>query len=213
MPSTAPETSDRMTAMRKGTSSQVGSRVARVPIGSAGDAVLQRRVGPGQQQAVDDQDDGGDGAAEGVPPDDGGARGVAPLVARPVGGDVDPAQAEAGHHQHQRADHRLRGPAGQGLHRGPVDVLEGQQDVADGDDAGDPGEHRLHPHDDVVAGHRGRDDHQRDHGGRHDLGRRAAAPAELLEDRRGREHREDGEEGLPADRGEPGDDARAPSAR
>ncbi len=35
MPSTAPETSDRITAMRNGTSSQVGSSVARVPIGSA----------------------------------------------------------------------------------------------------------------------------------------------------------------------------------
>jgi hypothetical protein len=34
MPSTAPETSDRMTATRKGTSSQVGRSVARVPIGS-----------------------------------------------------------------------------------------------------------------------------------------------------------------------------------
>ena len=34
MPSTAPETSDRITATRKGTRNQVGSSVARVPIGS-----------------------------------------------------------------------------------------------------------------------------------------------------------------------------------
>ncbi len=34
MPSTAPETSERITATRNGTSSQEGSRVARVPIGS-----------------------------------------------------------------------------------------------------------------------------------------------------------------------------------
>ena len=104
MPSTAPETSDRITATRKGTSSQVGRRVARVPIGSTAMPGLELLVGAGQQEAVDDQDDGGDRAAEGVPPDDRRARGVAPLVARPVGGDVDPAQAEAGHHQHEGTD-------------------------------------------------------------------------------------------------------------
>ena len=55
--------------------------------------------------------------AEGVPADDGAAARVATLVARPVGGDVDPAEAEAGHHQHQRADHRARGAAGEGPDR------------------------------------------------------------------------------------------------
>ena len=100
-------------------------------------------------------------------------------VAGVVGGGVDPAEPEAGHHEDQRADERLRSSRlGRARHRGPVDVVGDQHDVDDGEDAGDHGDHRLHPHDQrrsratPPATMSAADDEQRD-----DLGRRCRRPS------------------------------------
>ena len=208
MPSTAPLTRARIAARRNGTRNHVGSSVPRVPIGSATIPADSSSDEPASSSPKMTSRTRGDRAAEGVPADDGGARGVAVLVARPVGGDVDPAEAEAGHDHDERADHLLaRCRRGSSLTADQSISSSVRSDVDDGGDAGDPGQHRLHPHDHVVAGDAGRDDQQRDDDGGDDLRRGAARPAELVEDRGRREDGEDREERLPADGDQPRDDA------
>ena len=69
----------------------------------------------GEQQPEDHQDRRGQGATEGVPEDHLAPRGGPRQVARPVAGDVDPAQSEAGHRHDEPADHGLRGTVTDGL--------------------------------------------------------------------------------------------------
>ena len=59
----------------------------------------------------------------------------------------------------------------------------------------------------MVAGDRRQHDHRGHDDRGDDLGRGPTTPAESVEDRRGGEHGHDGQEGLPADRDQPRDDA------
>ena len=125
-------------------------------------------------------------------------------VAGVVGGGVDPAEPVAGHGQHQRADERRGRAAGQGRDRGPVHVVGDEHDVDDGEDAGHPGDGRLHAHDRVEAEDPAADDERGHDQQGDDLGRRPAAPAELVEDLRGRQRRQRDQRRLPADGQHPG---------
>ena len=97
-------------ARRNGTRNQVGRIVARVTDRVGADAVLQRVVGAGERQAEDDEETGASAPPKVFQPTIDATRGVAALVARPVGGDVDPAEAETGHHQDEGADGGLERP-------------------------------------------------------------------------------------------------------
>ena len=119
------------------------------------------------------QHDRCDRAAEGRPADDARARRAARQVARVVGGGVDPAEPEAGEHEHEHAE-RSAVPTRTGM----ADTLcqsilsATSDDVDDREDAGDDGDDRLRAHDQVEA-HDPADDHQRgDDDHRDHLGRR-----------------------------------------
>ena len=204
MSSSAPPIRPSTTTRMNGTRNQVGRSVPRAPIGSSADGRGELGVGTGQQQAGDQQDDGRERAAERRPADDAAGRGRARQVAGVVGGGVDPAEPVAGHGQHQGADERGGRAAGQGGDGGPVHVVGDEHDVDDGEDAGDPGDRRLHAHDHVEAEDPAADDERGHDQQRDDLGRRPAAPAELVEDLRGRQRRQRDQRRLPADGQHPG---------
>ena len=206
MPRTAPLTRARTAASRNGTRNQVGSRVASVPIGSAATPSRISVDEPARARPKHTRSTGASAPPKVFQKTMPRVGGVAALVARPVGGDVDPAETEAGHHHDQRADHGLRRAGGDRADGVPVDVVDGHHDVDDRDRAGDPREDRLQPHDHVVARDACRHDERRDDGRCDDLRGGAAAPAEPVEDRGGGEHREDRQERLPPDRDQPGDD-------
>ena len=172
----------------------------------------QLRVGPRQQQAGDQQEDRRQRAAERRPADDTRGGGPARQVARVVGGGVDPAEAVAGHREHQCPDERGGRTAGQRGDGGPVHVVGDQHDVDDGEDAGHPGDDRLHAHDDVEPEDAAAHDERGHDQERDQLGRRPAAPAELVEDLRGRQRGQRDQRRLPADGEDPRQDRGHPVA-
>ena len=82
------------------------------------------------------------------------------MVSRPVGGDIDPAEAKAGHDHHERANDLLRRAVRDRENRVEIDMREREEHVQDRDGARDPRENRLQLHDRVIAEH-ARDDDER----------------------------------------------------
>ena len=114
MSSTAPPTRPRTATSANGTRNQVGSSVVSAPIGSAPIAADRSPEEPASSRPKISSTTGASAAPNVVQPTTPRLEDGPRQVARVVGGGVDPAEAEAGHHEHQRADERLRSsrPAG-----------------------------------------------------------------------------------------------------
>ena len=155
----------------------MGSSVVSAPIGLAPMAAAQAGRGAGQQQPEDQQHDRRDRRAERGPADHAAARGAPGQVARVVGGGVDPAEPEAGHHEHQRADELLRRARTGSRATVCQWILSATSPMnTTVSTAGHDRDHRLHPHDQVEA-HDAADDGQRGHHDqRDDLRRRCRRP-------------------------------------
>src|ERR1700744_2029385 len=125
MSSTDPPTSPSTATIANGTRNQVGSSAASAPIGFAPIAVdrlveepassrpkISSPIGataePNGAQPITPGLDQRLGRPDRVPADHAPARRVPGQVARVVGRGVDPAETEAGHHEHQRPDQLLR---------------------------------------------------------------------------------------------------------
>ena len=169
------------------------------PIGSSATACESWSSEAHSSDAVPHQDHDGEAAAERRPDDDAAGRGRAGQVAGVVGRGVHPADAEAGHHQDRRADHRADPARLQGTGGTEVDVVDGQRDVDEGGRDHRDRQPLLEPHDRVEAEDAGGHDDAGDDQERDDLGEVAVAPAEPGEDGGGGEGRQRHQDRLPAD--------------
>jgi len=151
MSSTDPPTRPSTATMTKGTRKPGRQHGGQGADRVEGDRAAQLGRRPGEQQAEHDQDDRGDRRAERGPPDDPAPGRAAGQVAGVVGGGVDPAEAEAGHHEHEGADELLRRAGVDGRDGRPVDLVGGQDDEGNGQHGRHDGDDRLQPHDQVEA--------------------------------------------------------------
>ena len=168
------------------------------------DGLAELGVGAHQEDAEEDEHHAGQCRSQRGPADDAGCRGPAGQVAGVVGGGIDPTEAEAGGHHDQGSDEGRGAARRQGQERAEADLGSDEDEVDDGEDTGGPGDPGLDPHDRLEAedaGAGGQADSEQE---AQDLGTDLVVPAQGLEHRRRGQGGRDAQDGLPADREDPG---------
>ena len=168
------------------------------------DGLAELGVGAHQEDAEEDEHHAGQCRSQRGPADDAGCRGLAGQVAGVVGGGIDPTEAEAGGHHDQGSDEGRRAARRQGQDLVDTDLGSDEDEVDDGEDTGGPGDPGLNPHDRLEAENTGAGSQANSEQEAQDLGTDLVVPTQGLEHRGRGQGGRDAQDGLPADREDPG---------